>query len=141
MADGVDVFNDYPLLGALHTGAVVSRDAMSQLLNAVHELAAFRAVRHAPTNELVTAPTPAPDDESLLRPWSEFRTAGLLWLINTVVFHPRGYAIGIGPNPGDGWMLQGDGRERWSYDTADPDFVAELDDAYLRAQATLAPKS
>lgn len=82
----------------------------------------------------------AVDDESRIRPWSEFRNAGLLWLINTVVFHPRGYAIGIGVNPDDGWMLLGDGRERWSYDTADPDFVAELDDAFVRAQATLAPR-
>lgn len=30
-----------------------------------------------------------------LRPWSDLRDSGLLWLINTTVLHPRGYAMGI----------------------------------------------
>jgi len=51
-----------------------------------------------------------------LRPWSELRDSGLLWLINTSVFHPRGYALGMS---NEGWVLFGDGSEPWQFG-ADP---------------------
>jgi len=52
------------------------------------------------------------------RPFSELRDTGLLWLINRVVFHPRGYALalhsdGVGGEY-TGWSLMGDGTEPWS---------------------------
>lgn len=58
----------------------------------------------------------APDADA--RPWSELRESGLLWLINRVVFHPRGYALGLVQHDGDvvGWHLLGDGSEVWSFD-------------------------
>lgn len=60
------------------------------------------------------------------KPFNELRTSGLLWLINRVVFHPRGYALalvyaGQWPNIGEpcGWKLLGDGTEPWTM--GDPD--------------------
>lgn len=53
------------------------------------------------------------------RPLSELSDSGLLWLINAVVFHPRGYALALDASPsGDvtGWALLGDGSEPWSFD-------------------------
>lgn len=52
------------------------------------------------------------------RPFSELRDSGLLWLINRVVFHPRGYALAIHFEDGErknatGWSLLGDGEEIW----------------------------
>lgn len=67
-------------------------------------------------------------DEAMEAPASwddveEFRalqTSGLLWLINTTVFHPRGFALGMVPGkdegpdgPYYGWKLLGDGSEAW----------------------------
>lgn len=55
------------------------------------------------------------------RPFRDLRESGLLWLINRVVLHPRGYALAlhypdgvqseIGPT---GWSLMGDGSEPWT---------------------------
>jgi hypothetical protein len=54
------------------------------------------------------------------RPFSELSDTGLLWLINRVVFHPRGFALGITHAPNSqgieeatGWSLLGDGSEVW----------------------------
>lgn len=54
------------------------------------------------------------------RGWDELRTTGLLWLINTSLLHPRGYALalgyeGDGTDPGkcSGWRIVGDGSEPW----------------------------
>ena len=58
------------------------------------------------------------------RPFAELRDTGLLWLLNRVVFHPRGYALALHFNDGSatggtfqdctGWSLIGDGSEPWS---------------------------
>jgi len=57
--------------------------------------------------------------------FEEFRTNGLLWLINTSVFHPRGFAVGfIYDDEGNlvGWSINGDGTEPWVFaDDADND--------------------
>lgn len=55
------------------------------------------------------------------RPFSEFRTEGILWLLNTSVMHPRGFALvfhydGTDPEPQTeptGWSIIGDGTEPW----------------------------
>lgn len=52
------------------------------------------------------------------RRFAELRTSGLLWLINRVVFHPRGFALGIEFNEAGeaiGWQLFGEGREPYSF--------------------------
>lgn len=60
-----------------------------------------------------------------VRSFDDLRDSGLLWLINTTVFHPRGYAIGLhytGPNGtgvADGWQLFGHGAERIAYDESE----------------------
>jgi hypothetical protein len=38
----------------------------------------------------------------------------LLWLINRVVFHPRGYALAYDTETGD-FSLLGNGSEPWTY--------------------------
>jgi hypothetical protein len=51
------------------------------------------------------------------RPFEDMRDEGLLWLINRVVFHPRGYALAFhldDDGVATGWSLMGDGSESWS---------------------------
>lgn len=69
------------------------------------------------------------------RDWNELRESGLLWLINRVVFHPRGWALGLVRRDGEvvGWSLQGDGKEVW-------EMTGSEDDEFARAQATLRPR-
>ena len=58
------------------------------------------------------------------RPFSEMRSTGLLWLINTSVFHPRGYALGFeADEEGNviGWTILGDGQEVWLFDDSEND--------------------
>jgi len=65
----------------------------------------------------------------------DLQESGLLWLINRVVFHPRGFALAIAKRQPDGeflaWVLLGDGTEPWSFDD-DGDYLA-------RVNALLAP--
>lgn len=100
-------------------------------------------LQHANTSE-----TP---DESGVRPFREFRLSGLLWLLNTAVLHPRGYAVGfhfpdgVDPEVGDpdGWEIMGDGTERWAYAEASPMPDGRTMDKWLddlfRATKTLMP--
>ena len=48
----------------------------------------------------------------------DWREDGLLWLINTTVFHPRGFALGMKAD-GSGPVLLGDGSEPYSFDPDD----------------------
>jgi hypothetical protein len=45
----------------------------------------------------------------------DLRKDGVLWLINTVVFHPRGFALAVDSETGE-FSLLGDGTERWRYE-------------------------
>ena len=45
---------------------------------------------------------------------AELQDDGILWMINQVVFHPRGYSLGYNPERGD-FVLQGNGTERHSF--------------------------
>lgn len=79
-------------------------------------------VNHCPQVE----PT---DDEA--RPFRELmEDTGLLWLINRMVFHPRGFALALvfadedRQNP-VGWQLVGDGTQVWTYDPAEAVTEAE----------------
>jgi hypothetical protein len=54
-----------------------------------------------------------------VRSWDDLRSSGLLWLINRVVFHPRGWALGMAFDCDDepiGWKLLGDGSEPWRFE-------------------------
>lgn len=57
------------------------------------------------------------NEDPAARPWSELRDSGLLWLINRVVFHPRGFAFGLVWEDGQlvGWALRGDGSQPWEF--------------------------
>ena len=58
------------------------------------------------------------------RPFAELRETGLLWLLNRVVFHPRGYALALhfddSYTAATGWSLMGDGTEPWSMGSKPP---------------------
>lgn len=66
----------------------------------------------------------------------DLRETGLLWLINRTVFHPRGFSLGMMFFEGEfaGWVLEGDGREPWSFPVDDEAALFEA------AQRTLAVK-
>ena len=52
------------------------------------------------------------------RPILELQDSGLLWLINRVCFHPRGFALAIHVNDDEhvtGWSVEGDGTDPWSF--------------------------
>jgi hypothetical protein len=74
-----------------------------------------------------------PEEKDLpVRPFGELRDSGLLWLINRVVFHPRGFALALVMRDGDpvGWKLLGDGTEVWR-------FEGDEDEEYQRVEATM----
>jgi hypothetical protein len=67
------------------------------------------------------------------RPWNDLATTGLLWLINTSILHPRGYALAIHTdNDGNatGWSILGDGTERWAFAEQWPEGHRSPDDAF-----------
>lgn len=70
--------------------------------------------------------------EEPMRQWGDLRDSGLLWLINRVVFHPRGFALALCMEDGEpaGWRLLGDGAEVWTFND-------EEDDVFARAERTL----
>lgn len=67
------------------------------------------------------------------RPFLDLSHSGLLWLINRVVFHPRGFALALDIHDGvaTGWRLQGDGSEPWSFTEGDDQ------GRFVHAEATL----
>jgi hypothetical protein len=75
--------------------------------------------------KVVTEEVPDPKNP---RPFSDLREKGLLWLINTTVFHPRGFALAMAFNEAGeaiGWQLLGDGKEPWAFgESCDPEFEA-----------------
>jgi hypothetical protein len=66
------------------------------------------------------------------RSFGELRSSGLLWLINRVVFHPRGFALALTMHGDEatGWKLLGDGSEVWRFD-------GDEDDLFEQANRTL----
>lgn len=67
------------------------------------------------------------------QPFAKLADSGVLWLVNRVVFHPRGFAIRIHTDEaGDatGWSIDGAGREPWA-------FLSEVDDAKFQAVEAL----
>jgi len=65
-----------------------------------------------------TAQPSPPSSHGISRPLDDLRTTGLLWLINTSVLHPRGYAMALHFNDDGictGWSLIGDGSEPWVF--------------------------
>lgn len=74
----------------------------------------------------------------------DLRDDGLLWLINSAVFHPRGYALAVDIDDDgkiQGFALLGDGTEPWRYAVlTDLDVeggIVEIDDLFARVEACL----
>lgn len=55
---------------------------------------------------------PEPTDAG---PVIDLQQTGLLWLINRVVFHPRGFALAFDPKTRV-FTLLGNGRESWHFE-------------------------
>ncbi len=89
---------------------------------------------------MMANPKPAPE-ANRGRPFDDMRATGLLWLINRVVFHPRGFALAFHVADGEvtGWSLLGDGAEVWRFvcDDEDKHFA---DVAALFREAALVPQ-
>jgi hypothetical protein len=90
---------------------------------------------NAPDPDLPALGQHVGDSNTPPRPFAELAPSGLLWLINAVVFHPRGYALALVADRATGekaagWQLLGDGDEPWTY--ADP-----VDDRFRAAEETL----
>lgn len=67
-------------------------------------------------------------------PVRDLRETGLLWLINKVVFHPRGFALAmVYRDNGEfmHWALLGDGTEPWQFESGTDD------EQFARAEETL----
>ncbi|MFE0329062.1 hypothetical protein ACFW08_20215 [Streptomyces sp. NPDC058960] len=70
-----------------------------------------------------------------LRPLSELRDSGLLWLINRVAFHPRGVALALHQTPDGevtGWRLLTSAADEPFTFTEETD-----NEGFRRAEATL----
>lgn len=78
-------------------------------------------------------------------PMTDFRGRGVLWMLNRVVFHPRGFAIGlhwaddvtveqIEANEVEpiGFSIQGDGKEVWAFGQ-EPDWSEDAPFAVFEA--------
>jgi hypothetical protein len=85
---------------------------------------------------MVTMTQSSPDRTAMsMKPFTELSDSGLLWLINRVVFHPRGVALGLiadGHGSALGWELIPDPNGEPT--TFPPGVDAEY---YQRAEATL----
>jgi hypothetical protein len=77
--------------------------------------------------------------EGWVLPLSEMRSTGVLWLINKVVFHPRGFALGLDVDDAGnvtGWTMIGDGSEPWAFGDL-PDGTPIDDREFAKVEAFL----
>jgi hypothetical protein len=56
---------------------------------------------------------------------------GLLWAINKVLFHPRGFALAYDPDI-RGFQLLGDGSEAWQFEADTDDAKFKQFEAFLQ---------
>lgn len=85
---------------------------------------------------MIDCPESEPTEERPAFAFSQLKDTGLLWLINRVVFHPRGFALALDYETDveqpQGWSLHGDGSEVWAFEN-DTD-----DDRFARVEALFA---
>lgn len=70
-------------------------------------------------------------------PVTDLHSTGLLWLINKVVFHPRGFALAMVYQDGEfaHWVLEGDGSEPWRFGSGvDEEQFALVEDLFRAAR-------
>lgn len=73
-------------------------------------------------------PTPIPD----------LHSTGILWYINRVAFHPRGFALAVSYDAAGmpTWSLDGDGAEAWVFDEEIDDLCFErIEKTFAAARA------
>jgi hypothetical protein len=66
----------------------------------------------------------------------DLRADGLLWAINRVLLHPRGFALGVGVEDGQATgdlRLYGDGSEPWRYASENDNLSDAVDEDGLFA--------
>lgn len=71
-------------------------------------------------------------------PIQNLRDTGLLWLINRVVFHPRGFTLGM-VYTYDGeflhWVLIGNGMDPWRFDGDEDEAFRKVEELFEKAKA------
>jgi hypothetical protein len=69
------------------------------------------------------------------RPFYEMRETGVMWAINRVLFHPRGFALSFAVEKGTenvtGWQIVGHGNEVVAFTNGDEDVEFEAFTALL----------
>lgn len=73
-------------------------------------------------------------DGETVYPWAEFQKQGLLWLVNSSVFNPRGYHLTMyfphdDFNVSTGYKMVGDGRLPWAMSANDPTVIRAFREA------------
>lgn len=100
-----------------------------------------RALPNPPTNDLRSSSQRA----NGVYDFASLQSTGLLWLINRVVFHPRGLALALCVNedePGDpvvGWTLTGDGSELMAFESHADDCGYQKAEAFLNTRRAGSP--
>lgn len=79
------------------------------------------------------------DVDIVHKDFKELSDTGLLWLINRVVFHPRGYKLALMMNDEmtevEGWTLQGDGSEVCAFDSETDDEEFDKVNRFMKSLA------
>lgn len=96
-------------------------------------------LRACKDNATSAAPTGVGIEKSMA-PMTAFRPNGLLWYINRVAFHPRGFALAfdVEDDTGEikGWCLKGNGSETFFFPAEhDDEGLALVEALFARARA------
>lgn len=101
-----------------------------------------RVVTDGPTAPKTPSASASPSTPSLqemgCRSFEELISSGMLWLINRVALHPRGFALAIhidDDKKAVGWSILGHGKEVWTMPESSEDEKFAAIEATL-AQAT-----
>jgi hypothetical protein len=140
-----------PFCGAWHVGHVPSIESLALIAAAVRGVDPHPQPHDPPPSgkrrrrrTSPEAPSTMPDSmpEPMTRhdrdpgvPMAGLRDRGVLWAINRVLFHPRGFALAVDRESGD-LFVHGDGSEPWTFteqldDQHFAEFEALLDEARL----------
>jgi hypothetical protein len=77
------------------------------------------------------------------RPLYDMRETGVLWAINRVLFHPRGFSLALVVEPGTenviGWLLTNHGDEIITFGPGDEDVEFAAFEAFLDSHRRYVP--
>ena len=95
--------------------------------------------------ELATAARQALPLAPAGRDLQELQSAGVLWYVNRVAFHPRGFALALHRDARSGrvagWSLRGDGAEVWSFDGDEDEYFDAIEAEFARLRLLAAHRA